>query len=147
MKQGLYHSIKFVVASFTVIVMFTACSKDFLNRQPLASVNSSNFFNKSSDLQIFVNGFYSRLTPQYNTQSGTGTVTGGNSNLALDANTDMMIVGNSITSSLYRWGVSSVAPDASSSWTNGYSAIRSDNYFLYFTKSACMAMIKSSKIR
>jgi len=132
MKQGLYHSIKFVVASFTVIVMFTACSKDFLNRQPLASVNSSNFFNKSSDLQIFVNGFYSRLTPQYNFQSGTGTVTGGNSNLALDANTDMMIVQNSITSSLYRWGVSSVAPDASSSWTNGYSAIRSDNYFLYY---------------
>jgi len=55
MKQGLYHSIKFVVASFTVIVMFTACSKDFLNRQPLASVNSSNFFNKSSDLStVFI---------------------------------------------------------------------------------------------
>jgi hypothetical protein len=121
---------KFILALF-VLMILAACKKD-LDKSPLDSVSSNNFFKTASDLQIFVNGFYGRLAPQYNTQSGTGTVSGGNSNLALDANTDMMIVQATVTSSLYRWDVASVAPDANGSWSGGYSSIRSDNYFLHY---------------
>lgn len=117
---------------FSLLLFATSCSKDFLDKHPLASVDADNFFKSASDLRIFVNNFYGRLAPQYNTQGGTGTVTGGNSNLALDANSDMMIVQTTVTSSLYRWGVSSVAAETNSNWNNGYTAIRSDNYFLHY---------------
>lgn len=116
----------------SIAFLLISCSKDFLEKRPLASVDATNFFRSASDLKIFVNGFYTRLAPQYNTQGGTGTVTGGNSNLALDANSDVMIVQTTITSNLYRWGISSVAAETNSSWNNGYAAIRNDNYFLYY---------------
>ncbi len=109
-----------------------SCKKDFLDKRPLSSVDADNFFRSASDLRIFVNGFYSRLAPQYNTQSGTGTVSGGNSNLALDANSDMMIVQTNVTSNLYRWGVASVPAETNSSWNNGYAYVRNDNYFLFY---------------
>ncbi|WP_126246146.1 RagB/SusD family nutrient uptake outer membrane protein [Chitinophaga rhizosphaerae] len=113
-------------------LIIAGCSKDFLNRRPLDSVDAENFFRTASDLRIFVNGFYSRLAPQWNTQGGTATVSGGNSNLALDANTDMMIVQTTVTGSLNRWGVPSVPAETNGNWTNGYTYIRRDNYFLYY---------------
>lgn len=119
-----------VICSMAFILM--SCSKDFLEKRPLASVDATNFFRSASDLKIFVNGFYPRLAPQYNTLGGTASLTGGNSNLALDANSDVMIVQTTITSNLYRWGVASVANETNSNWNNGYTAIRSDNYFLYY---------------
>jgi hypothetical protein len=122
---------KVIFAIFALMIL-AACKKDFLDKSPLDSVNSSNFFKTASDLQIFANGFYGRLAPQYNTQGGTATVGGGNSNLAMDANTDMMIVQTTATASLYRWDVVSVAAESNAGWTNGYAAIRSDNYFLHY---------------
>ncbi len=115
-----------------LIALFSACSKDFLDRKPIDAIDATNFFKTASQLQIFVNSFYSRLAPQYNTQGGTGTVSGGNSNVALDANTDMMIIQTTVTSSLYRWTASSVPAETNSTWDNGYTAIRNDNYFLHY---------------
>ncbi|WP_316816111.1 RagB/SusD family nutrient uptake outer membrane protein [Pedobacter nyackensis] len=129
MKAYISKHCKIVFALF-VLMNLAACSKDFLDKSPLDAVSPNNFFKTASDLQIFVNGFYSRLAPQYNTQGGTGTTSGGNSNLALDANTDMMIVQTSVTGSLNRWSASSVADDSNGSWSGGYASIRSDNYFL-----------------
>jgi len=119
-----------ILCSMAFILM--SCSKDFLERRPQASVDATNFFRSASDLKIFVNGFYPRLAIQYNTQGGSATVSGGNSNLALDANSDVMIMQTTITSNLYRWGVSSVASEINSTWNDGYTAIRNDNYFLYY---------------
>lgn len=120
-----------IVFILFVLMILAACKKDFLDKSPLDSVSSNNFFKTPSDLQIYVNGFYGRLAPQYNTLGGTGTTSGGNSNLALDANTDMMIVQTTVTGSLYRWDIASVAPESNSSWSGGYTNIRSDNYFLH----------------
>lgn len=131
MKAYTNKSCKVIFALF-VLMNLAACSKDFLDKTPEDSVNSSNFFRTASDLQIFTNGFYARLAPQYNTLGGTATTSGGNSNLALDANTDMMIVQTTVTSSLYRWDVASIAPETNSNWSGGYANIRSDNYFLYY---------------
>ncbi len=127
-----YHKPGRIIFALFIAMNLIACKKNFLDKSPLDSVNSANFFKTASDLQIFVNGFYSRLAPQYNTQGGTGTTSGGNSNLALDANTDMMIVQTTATSSLYRWDVASVAGDTNTSWSGGFTNIRSDNYFLYY---------------
>lgn len=123
-----------IILIFLTLLYLLSCSKDFLNREPMDSVDANNFFKTASDLQIFTNGFYSRLAPQYNTQGGTGTVSGGNSNLALDANTDMMIVQATVTASLYRWGVSSVAPESNTTWSGGYSNVRTENYFLHYAR-------------
>lgn len=114
------------------LFLWTSCSKDFLNREPLTSVNANNFFKTASDLQIYTNGFYSKLAPQYNTMGGSGTVSGGNSNLGLDLNTDVMVMQATVTSSLNRWGASSTPAETNSTWNNGYAAIRNDNYFLYY---------------
>ncbi|AIM37258.1 hypothetical protein KO02_11575 [Sphingobacterium sp. ML3W] len=116
---------------FGLMILIGSCSKDFLNREPLTSVNSTNFFKTASDLQIYTNGLYSKLAPQYNTMGGSGSVSGGNSNLGLDLNTDVMIMQATVTGSLNRWSVASTAPETNGSWNNGYAAIRSDNYFLY----------------
>ncbi|WP_316748107.1 RagB/SusD family nutrient uptake outer membrane protein [Pedobacter gandavensis] len=121
-----------MIFTLFLVMNLVACKKGFLDKSPLDSVNSTNFFKTASDLQIFVNGFYGRLAPQYNTQSGTGTTGGGNSNLAMDSNTDMMIVQTSITGSLYQWNSNSVAAEADDNWSGTYANIRSDNYFLYY---------------
>ncbi len=125
--------IKIIGGSLPIFLfLWTSCSKDFLNREPLTSVNANNFFKTASDLQIYTNGFYSKLAPQYNTMGGSGTVSGGNSNLGLDLNTDVMVMQATVTSSLNRWGVSSTPAETNSAWNNGYAAIRSDNYFLHY---------------
>lgn len=125
--------IKIIGGSLPIFLfLWTSCSKDFLNREPLTSVNANNFFKTASDLQIYTNGFYSKLAPQYNTMSGSGTVSGGNSNLGLDLNTDVMVMQATVTSSLNRWGASSTPAETNSAWNNGYAAIRNDNYFLYY---------------
>ncbi|MBB2950380.1 RagB/SusD family nutrient uptake outer membrane protein [Sphingobacterium sp. JUb56] len=117
---------------FVCVVLTGSCSKDFLNRDPLTSVNSTNFFKTASDLQIYTNGLYSKLAPQYNTMGGSGSVSGGNSNLGLDLNTDVMIMQTSVTASLNRWSTASTAPDVNSTWDNGYVGLRNDNYFLHY---------------
>jgi hypothetical protein len=131
MKTYTNNAFKVILALF-VLINLAACKKDFLDKSPLDAVNPSDFFKTAAHLQIYTNGFYSKLAPQYNTLGGTGTVSGGNSNLALDANTDIMIVQTTVTGSLYRWDVPSTAAETNSNWSGGYTNIRSDNYFLYW---------------
>jgi hypothetical protein len=115
-----------------LLLLASSCSKDFLNREPLGSVNANNFFKTASDLQIYLNGLYPKLAPQYNTMGGSGSVSGGNSNLGLDLNTDMMVMQTTVTASLNRWADPSVAAQNNGTWNSGYSAIRDDNYFLHY---------------
>lgn len=40
-----------------------SCKKDFLDRKPITSISPVNFFNTASDLQLYVNKYYSSLGP------------------------------------------------------------------------------------
>ncbi len=120
---------RLVLSGIVLLFMASSCSKDFLNREPLTSVGPENFFRTASDLQIYVNGFYSRLATQYSSMGQGGIPI---SNAALDANSDMMMIQTTITAGLNMWTSSSIAPATSGTWTNGYAAIRRDNYFLHY---------------
>ncbi|PKD21649.1 SusD family protein [Salegentibacter salinarum] len=53
-----------------------ACSKEFLDKEPLSEVTPENFFSTASDLQLYTNGFY-RMFPHtsiYNGDSRTDNI-------------------------------------------------------------------------
>ncbi|MGY0426828.1 MAG: RagB/SusD family nutrient uptake outer membrane protein, partial [Polaribacter sp.] len=114
-----------------ISVLGISCSEDFLDKKPEDSIAPENFFHKASDLRIYVNGMYPRLAPQYTPQS-LPRLGGGNSNLALDLGTDVVLKLKSVTSSLFRWSTPSVASTTNGDWKNGYKYIREDNYFLFY---------------
>jgi hypothetical protein len=116
---------RLIISGIMLIFIVSSCSKDFLDKEPLTSVGPENFFNTASDLQTYINSSYSRLAPQY-------TSLGNIANTALDANSDMMIIQTTVTGSLNLLTSNSLAPETSAAWNNGYTAIRSDNYFLHY---------------
>ncbi|SUJ21114.1 SusD family [Sphingobacterium spiritivorum] len=63
------------------------CKKDFLDRKPITQISTENFFNSPADLQLYVNKYYGTLGP----------ISEGNANgyCRYDANTDMLLLGNS----------------------------------------------------
>lgn len=105
--------------------MVSACKKDFLDKSPLVSTGPDNLFRTPADLQTYVNGFYPKLAPQY---AALGTI----SNVSLDANSDVMISQTTVTASLNMLTSNSLASETNSTWNSGYTAIRSDNYFLHY---------------
>lgn len=52
--------IKIAISLFALIIIFNACEKDFLDRTPLDQVGSTQFFGTPSDLETYVNQFYTR---------------------------------------------------------------------------------------
>ncbi|MCH5719379.1 RagB/SusD family nutrient uptake outer membrane protein [Niabella hibiscisoli] len=104
-----------------------SCSKDFLNREPLISTGPENLFKTAADLQTYANGFYSKLAPQYMAMSNIN-------NVGLDIGSDFMISQTTITAGLNMAASNSIPPETNSAWTNGYSAVRSDNFFLHYAK-------------
>lgn len=114
-----------VLSGIALLFLVSSCTKDFLDRKPLTAVGPENFFRTATDLQTYVNGFYPRLAPQY-------TALGNIANTTLDANSDMMIIQTTVTSGLNMLTSNSIAAETSAAWTNGYTAIRSDNYFLHY---------------
>ena len=114
---------RIVVATFC-IVCASACNDDFLDRDPLDAVSDASFFNTAADLQSYVNQFYSSTLPRYIYTGGAL----GAANVGLDLNSDLMVQNDNPR--LLQEGASSLAPVTSSTWTSGYSNIRSLNYFM-----------------
>lgn len=123
---------KYKIAFVAVLSMFLfiSCSKDFLNKEPTDAIDAGSFFKTAGQLQVFVNGFYSRLAPQYVVH--TAPSGGAANNIGLDNNTDVLIHQTTVTGSLNRWTSSSVPAETNATWNNGFSAIRDDNYFLHY---------------
>ncbi len=51
---------KTIFSSVLLILMFTSCQKDFLDRYPLDEITSVAFFKHPNDLMIYMNQFYDR---------------------------------------------------------------------------------------
>ena len=73
------------ISSYTlitiIILLFTGCNKDFLDKAPLDSINTSNFFQTKEDVIAAVNGAYQPLQwPKlYNLRMWTSDIMAGNS--------------------------------------------------------------------
>ena len=107
---------------YILFVFLASCEDDFLERMPLDSIHEGLFFKNSGDLRAYVNNFYSQL-PLYSYQ-------GTPNNLGLDANSDIVIVQDNITSSLDMAGNSGIAPFSSEDWKGRFDKIRNVNFFL-----------------
>jgi len=46
------------ISIIALCILFTACKKDFLDRQPLAQISPDAFFRTESDLKLYTNSFY-----------------------------------------------------------------------------------------
>gem|GEM_PF-4192292 len=44
--------IKYILSAIVVIIAISSCSEDFLDRQPLDQINSSNFYKTEEDANI-----------------------------------------------------------------------------------------------
>ncbi|WP_041891943.1 RagB/SusD family nutrient uptake outer membrane protein [Myroides profundi] len=100
-----------------------SCSEDFLERDPISSVTSENFFKKESDLILFSNSFY-RMFPTTSIYNG-------------DYRTDNII--QNILSDEMRGG--RVVPPSGGGWS--WNNLRDINYFLVnFEKVGDEALIK-----
>lgn len=53
---------KFNYIILICMLILGSCSDDFLDKEPLSDVTPSTFFLKSSDLELYTNGFY-RMFP------------------------------------------------------------------------------------
>ena len=68
MKQN---KLTIIFFSLLVALAFMACNDDLLEKHPLDEVSSADFFKQPSDMEIYVNQFYTNaLLPVY---YGTGT--------------------------------------------------------------------------
>ncbi len=78
----------FVIAALTVL--FSSCSKDFLDKAPEDSINTSNFFQTESDAITAINGAYQPLQwPKlYNMRMWTTDIMAGNSIVGAGGGTD-----------------------------------------------------------
>jgi hypothetical protein len=108
-----------------LLFLIGACKKDFLDKRPLVSTSPENLFRTPTDLQTYVNGFYPKLAPQY---AALGNI----ANTQLDANSDMMIIQTTVTGGLNMSASTSIAGETNTTWNNGYTNIRSDNFFLHY---------------
>jgi starch-binding outer membrane protein, SusD/RagB family len=72
--------LKYII-TIALVVLFTACSDDFLNKAPLDSINTSNFFQTKEDAIAAINGAYQPLQwPKlYNMRMWTTDIMAGNS--------------------------------------------------------------------
>ncbi|MCU0398928.1 MAG: RagB/SusD family nutrient uptake outer membrane protein [Cyclobacteriaceae bacterium] len=102
----------------------SSCEKDFLERYPLDAMSDATFFSSPNDLKVYVNGIYP-MFPRYHFQGSFD----GASNIALDANSDILI-GTGASGALLQKGSNGQAPLTNSTWTSSFSWIRSINYFL-----------------
>ncbi|MGZ3763959.1 MAG: RagB/SusD family nutrient uptake outer membrane protein [Mucilaginibacter sp.] len=56
---------KIFILNITVILLFTACKKDFLNRQPLDAYSNSTLWTSASDATAALNGVYAGWTSNW----------------------------------------------------------------------------------
>ncbi|MFT3950138.1 MAG: RagB/SusD family nutrient uptake outer membrane protein [Agriterribacter sp.] len=109
------------------VISLTACNKDFLDKQPLASVSEETFFKKASDFKVYVNNYY----------DGLGDYTGfsiGPNDLGTDNQVDM--------EPNEHLNGRTVKPSADPEWSNPYEAIRGLNIMLTNTGGVDFDQIK-----
>lgn len=119
MKQN---KLTIIFFSLLVALAFTACNDDLLEKHPLDEVSSADFFKQPSDMEIYVNQFYTNalLPVYYGPVLGTKYRGGGD-----DFNSDNMIIGSLIDPRLM--GSRTVGYEGRVRWD--FSEVRSVNYF------------------
>lgn len=115
-----------IIISTIVLAAISSCNDDFLDKVPLDDLSENAFFNTSTDLKTYVNGFYEDALPRYDYQGGSE----GSLNVFLDLNSDVLINNANITGSLNRVGASGQAGVTSATWNTQYDRIRRINFFL-----------------
>lgn len=102
------------------ILLFTGCKKEILDLTPQDKITDAQFWKSSSDLQLYVNGFYNRMLPTYNGFSTLGIY-----GLDADQGSDNMIL-----TSEYNRAINGerTVPAADAGWS--WSELRNINYFL-----------------
>ncbi|WP_335965411.1 RagB/SusD family nutrient uptake outer membrane protein [Galbibacter sp. PAP.153] len=63
MKHRIY------ILTFLCSLILFSCSDEYLNKEPLSDVTEESFFQKSSDLELYTNGFY-RMFPEASVYNG-----------------------------------------------------------------------------
>lgn len=107
---------------FIALIIMTSCDEDFLNRGPLDQISDEVFFNTSTDMELYMNGFYRHPILDY----GRGYTGNDYSQLIFlaDMNSD-----NSIDESFDpRLNGTRLVPSSGGGWD--YSSVRQINYFL-----------------
>jgi hypothetical protein len=116
-----------IVYLFLVAVIFSACKKDFLDRNPLDALSAKTFFNTAADVRTYVNSMYDTRFPVYKYTAGVN-----NNNARLDLGSDFLIISADVTGSLNQISATGVAGAENASWSTGYARIRQDNYLLSY---------------
>lgn len=113
--------INIAVSIFSFAILFLiGCKKDILDLTPQDKITDAQYWKTSNDLQLYVNGFYSRMLPTYN-----GFNTLGIYGLDADQGSDNMILTSEYNKTIN--GERTVpASDAGWSWKE----LRNINYFL-----------------
>lgn len=102
---------KLYIAAAIILLSFTVgCDKDFLERPSKDRINAEWFFNTSTDLEVYTNGFYNLIPSESLYQSSSDDI--------VPATVDDRVKGTRIT------------PTASGSGGWSWSNLRSINYFL-----------------
>lgn len=52
-----------IIIGFGTTLLLSACSKDFLDKEPLDKLVPNSFFNTEKDLELYTNSFYQRMLP------------------------------------------------------------------------------------
>lgn len=94
--------------------MISACGEDFLDKSPLDAISSTAYWKTPTDLEMYVNQYYTVFPNETNTD-----------NDLLDGNSDNMIL-VSINPTL---AGTRVAPASGGTWNSYWTSIRSINYF------------------
>lgn len=118
------NSIYLIGLIFIVLMSMTSCDKAFLDKKPLDQISSAIFFKRTSDLELYMNGFYE---PNNNLLEYGESFTGGNNYSQLmflmDKGSD-----NFLTESADdRLKGSRVVPSSGQGWN--YNNVRRINYF------------------
>ncbi|MBO9592236.1 MAG: RagB/SusD family nutrient uptake outer membrane protein [Niabella sp.] len=107
----------------TGVLAVAGCRKNFLDRTPLSSISDAEFWKTPTDMQLYVNNFYSTILPRYN-----GVVTKSPFNvytLDADLGSDNMIAMNYNAEVL---NGERVVPPSGGGWN--WAQVRNVNYFL-----------------
>lgn len=102
-----------------LLLVFSACNEDFLNRYPEDAMSDATFFTKASDFKTYVNGLYSGIIRNVSNNRWVN-LENGSDNLFTE----------SPHSSLMRHSISGAANETSGTWNGGYNNIREVNYVL-----------------
>lgn len=99
---------------FCLFIFLSSCSDDFLDKQPLDAISSDNYWQTSTDLELYVNQFYT-LFP-FETRNDKNLLDGSSDNLIEDGFSSIL-------------AGTRVVPGAGGPWTTYYTTVRSLNYF------------------